>query len=194
MSLELGLVPAVHAQTALPFIFLTTAVKESCNMSWSRNAILVVLLIAALLNVVVGVSVPSTRVWILMVGPFLKLTQSYATAELGGWIYADTADTRRIMFVDALRIAQSRAKTNRYQSPLCQVFRSTLITLKLAVFLRTGFLLPTTTPPSLHRDEEPSDADVGNAWKRGVPGLVIFRFYPMTNERRSDKKPELIKW
>ncbi|KAI8840913.1 hypothetical protein BC829DRAFT_420743 [Chytridium lagenaria] len=39
-------------------------------MSWSRNAILVVLLIAVLLNVVAGVSVPSTRA---------ILKQSYVT-------------------------------------------------------------------------------------------------------------------
>ncbi|KAI8836170.1 hypothetical protein BC829DRAFT_421792 [Chytridium lagenaria] len=240
------------------------SVKESCNMSWSRNAILVVVLIAALLNVAAGLSVSSTRgadidggaisqvkneaVSALNSAPavapvprniitvnnpsrteaptaheiipplrahFRELLKKSAFSktivqELGGWIYADTANPRRIMIVDAPKDRSKPSQDKKLPEAKGKGKERVLPNLSIDLNNPQASGVPAnwvlvanyhTHPSLVTEDVHPSAADMVNAWARGVPGLVIsrkgiyiygperrkrlnaaVRFYPNTNE------------
>ncbi|KAI8853855.1 hypothetical protein BC829DRAFT_429699 [Chytridium lagenaria] len=253
-------------------------------MSWSRYAILVVVLIAALLNVVVGVSVPTTGADIdgravsqvkheallalnsapvaavsssqavvplpmesnkqvqlqrrakatkaipvvntsMTEGPlggdittalkhhFKELFQKsiYSKAivqEMGGWVYADSANPRSIMFVDAPKDRSKPSKEPKPEGPKPKGKGkgkgkaedneregdiSIMLNNPLPGGVPANWVLVANyhTHPSEHRSKMPSKADVANAFKRGVPGIVISSggIYVYGPERRVNLNP-----
>jgi hypothetical protein len=104
--------------------------------------------------------------------------------EMGGWIYANPANPMELRIVRAPRTASRPFRSNEQNNPAIDLNGAATANAPTGWILVANFH---THPLYIPNNQEPSTADLRNAIRRGVPGIVISRnsVYVYGPERRN---------
>ena len=109
--------------------------------------------------------------------------------ERGGWVYANESNPKELKIKLAPKSASEPVRLNKKTNPNPAIG----IDLEDPTFHLTGWILVANfhTHPLLEANPEPSETDLYNATRRGIPGFVISRrgIYSYGHERTNFDNP-----